>query len=70
MKAGDEVAVNGAPIGTVTSIDYAVPCPGRCHGERSGTAEPHPCPYDEDVNDMKVMCRCCRACEQECCDDI
>lgn len=36
-----------------------------------GTAEPHTCPYDEDINDdHETLCHCCRACEQECCDDI
>jgi len=33
--------------------------------------EPHPCPFQEDVNgDSETLCKCCECCEQQCCDDI
>lgn len=34
-------------------------------------AEPHACPFDEEVNgDSETLCRCCESCTSECADDI
>ena len=30
----------------------------------------YPCPYQEDVNGLEVMCNCCKDCRQACLDDI
>jgi len=34
--------------------------------------EPHPCPYQEEINDNHdpECCTCCPECEQQCRDDI
>ena len=39
--------------------------------KKEGTPEPHPCPYQWDINDNKEpYCNCCKECEGECAQDI
>lgn len=43
-------------------------CP-RCH--RNPKADPHTCPYAEDMHgDSVTLCRCCSDCRHECAMDI
>jgi len=33
--------------------------------------EPHPCPFDEEVDgDSETLCNCCPVCTEECADQI
>lgn len=49
-------------------IKYAGENKCKCGGKG---AEPHTCPYDEDVNnDSVTMCNCCKECRDECAMDI
>lgn len=41
-------------------------CP-RCDKEGK---EPHPCPYQQEINDSDSPCTCCDKCTQECAWDI
>jgi hypothetical protein len=42
-----------------------------CKCGKKPALNPHPCPYQSDVNDDEVFeCTCCEDCAQECCDDI
>ncbi len=66
-KAAKRVAVpKVAPVAVATC--------GECGG-RSGccneTAEPHSCPYAEEINgDATTECTCCASCQHECAMDI
>ncbi len=31
---------------------------------------PHPCPFQEEINNSSELCNCCEKCEHECCMDI
>lgn len=43
---------------------------GHCRGT-SAAIEPHPCPFDCEINDdHESLCTCCEICQQECADDI
>jgi len=34
-------------------------------------SEPHPCPYQSDINgDDTALCKCCVNCQNNCADDI
>lgn len=42
-----------------------------CECGKNPKAEPHVCPFKDDVhNDDFTLCTCCPDCEQECKDDI
>ncbi len=44
------------------------PCP-RCG--KNEEADPHPCPYSEELyGDDEALCGCCSDCEQQCIDEI
>ena len=33
--------------------------------------DPHPCPYQQEINDdSETLCNCCAECQAECADDI
>lgn len=32
--------------------------------------DPHPCPYDLEINDKVTLCTCCEDCTVECGDNI
>lgn len=66
---GEVLAEWAADDDTQPGIDTEThPC-RTCSGEPS--SEPHPCPYDEDVNhDGDTLCNCCDICTEECARDI
>lgn len=42
-----------------------------CKCGKNPASEPHPCPYQIDINDnYESTCTCCAECEQNCADDI
>jgi hypothetical protein len=42
-----------------------------CDGLGRQALEPHPCPYQEEINDdSESLCECCEACAYECAMDI
>lgn len=42
-------------------------CP-KCNNKAT---EPHPCPYNQDIdNDHDTLCTCCDECSKECARDI
>lgn len=44
-------------------------CP-KC-GKEEKSPVPHPCPYEDDVNNNETtLCYCCKTCEGSCADDI
>lgn len=43
------------------------PCP-KC--KTRAAAEPHICPYADELYDDKTLCTCCTECEHNCADDI
>jgi hypothetical protein len=46
-------------------------CGGRSGCKNQATCEPHPCPFQEDVNnDHEDRCNCCSDCQHECAMDI
>lgn len=43
----------------------------RCPHCAHKAAEPHPCPYQSDVNNNDAFrCECCEECTEACADDI
>lgn len=53
------------PDGSLRPVDE--PC--KCGAEAS--AEPHPCPYDKEMNGGEgEPCWCCASCESECSQDV
>jgi hypothetical protein len=51
-------------FGEIESVGF---CPG-C--KTCPAAEPHTCPYKEDVESNKELCTCCPACQKQCQNDI
>ncbi len=46
-------------------------CPGPHCRHANVAAEPHTCPFQEEINDdRETLCGCCAECQQECADDI
>lgn len=41
-----------------------------CTCETDGPFEPHPCPFDEAINDGSKECTCCPFCTENCKDSI
>jgi len=42
-----------------------------CKCRKNPAAEPHTCPYAEEINgDSETLCTCCEDCQYECAMDI
>jgi len=41
-----------------------------CKSCEAGKGEYGTCPYEEEINDNKTTCNCCKECRQECVDDV
>jgi hypothetical protein len=49
----------------------AVPDPNLCKHGDPHLGDPHPCPYQCEINDDDDFeCTCCEDCTQDCTDDI
>lgn len=54
-------------VETLREAGESPTCP-TCTGPKA--AEPHPCPYAEEVNGDSMPCECCEHCESECGRDV